>query len=399
MESVHRKDFPLLNVTDVVYVDNAATTQKPQRVIDSMNTFYTRFNAPVHRGFYGLAEEATKAFEQVRQQVCSWVGALEKCEIVFTRGTTESINALTYAWARSHLKKGDEIVVSELEHHANLLPWQRCARECGCTLSFIPILPDGELDYAAIDRVITKKTKLVSVTAGSNVVGIPVNLKPIIARAKAVGALIAVDAAQAIPFERFNVTELGIDFLAFSGHKMLAPTGIGVLYIQKELHAQLEPFLLGGSMVLSADWHDAVWQPMPALLEAGTPAIAEVIGLGAALDYMESVDFKWLASHLAALCSRFIDGVQGLQGVRILGPLDKLKTQGHLVSFVIDELNALDLAAYFDREKIAVRAGHHCAQPLHNKLGVPQSVRVSFHCYNTSQEVDQIIDAMRRLLK
>ncbi|HBL99005.1 TPA: cysteine desulfurase [Candidatus Dependentiae bacterium] len=396
-EGKYRADFPLLKGSDVAYLDNAATTQKPQQVIDALSRFYSKDNAPVHRGFYALAERATEQYESAREKVRKYLYATDASEIVFTRGTTESINTVVHAWGEKNLKAGDEIVLTEVEHHAQLVPWQQFAKAQGCVLKFIPITADGLIDYSAIPSVITTKTKIVCASAGSNVVGVSTNLEPILARAHEVGAATLVDAAQMAPRVRYNVQKLDCDFFVFSGHKMLGPTGIGVLYVKKARHHELQPFILGGSMVLSVDWDNSTWREMPTLLEAGTPPIAQVVGLGAAIDYLERVDFGWLERHEAALSAQLVNGISTLPGVRILGPLDKLREKGHLVSFVVKGMHAHDVAAYLDQFKVAVRAGHHCAQPLHNKLGVPGSVRASFYLYNTEYDVELIVNALQKL--
>jgi cysteine desulfurase / selenocysteine lyase len=395
----YKKDFPFFANSKVIYCDSGATSQKPTSVIDAMSHFCAYENAPVHRGIYALAEEATKRFEGVREQLCRFIGAAEPAEIVFTRGTTESLNLIVQAWGACNLKPGDEIVLTELEHHALLVPWQQFAKTHGVTLKFIPILPDGELDYASVSKIITSKTKLVGVTAGSNVIGVATKLEPIIAQAKKVGARIIIDAAQMLPRERYDVQKMGCDFLAFSGHKMLGPTGIGGIYIKKELHEQLQPYMVGGSMVFSVDWQESRWREMPQLLEAGTPPIVEVIGLGAAISYLENVDFKELAAHEAALCRRMIEGIEKIDGVRILGPRDRMVKEGHLVSFVVDGVHPYDVASFLDKYRVAVRAGHHCAQPLHTKLGVAGSVRASFYLYNTMDDVEAIIAALVEMQK
>lgn len=395
----YKKDFSFFKNSDVIYCDSAATTHKPATVIEAMSHFCAYENAPVHRGIYALAEQATTRFEGVRAQLCRFIGAAEPSEIVFTRGATESLNMIVYAWGEGNVRAGDEIVVSELEHHALLVPWQQFAKRRGAVLKFIPMLPDGQLDYASLSKIITPKTKIVGVTAGSNVIGIATDLEPIVAQAKKVGAKVIVDAAQLLPRERMDVSKIGCDFLAFSGHKMIGPTGIGGLYIKKELHDQLQPFMVGGSMVFSVDWQESRWREMPQMLEAGTPSIVEVIGLGAALTYLEQVDFEEFAAHEAGLCRRLIEGIEVIDGVRILGPRDILASRGHLVSFVVDGIHPYDVASFLDKYRIAVRAGHHCAQPLHNKLGVAGSVRASFYLYNTMDDVEAIIEALAKMQK
>lgn len=396
--NIYRKDFPLLQFhKDVAYLDSGATTQKPQAVIDRISRFYEQEYASVHRGIYGLTEHATELYEGVREQTRAFLNAADVSEIVFTHGATEGMNMLACGWARHNLKKGDEIVVTELEHHANLLPWQRLEKEFGMVLKFIPMKPDGNLDYAALETVITPKTKVVSVTASSNVIGCAIDIEKIAARAHAVGAFFFVDGAQSVPRMKTDVQKLGCHALSFSGHKMLAPTGVGILYVNKALHETFMPFMVGGSMIMSVDWHESTWRPVPQRLEAGTPAIAQVIGLGAALDYLSKVDFNWLKEHETKLCRTFIDGIQGLKHVRLLGPADLICKEGHLVSFIVDGMHAFDVAAYLDGLKIAVRAGHHCAQPLHNKLGFPYSIRASFYLYNDVDEVERLVKALKEL--
>ncbi|MCL5436285.1 MAG: SufS family cysteine desulfurase [Candidatus Dependentiae bacterium] len=395
----YKKDFPFFSHNKVAYCDSAATSQKPASVIEAVSHFTEYENAPVHRGIYALSEAATTRFEAVREQLCRFIGAAEPSEIVFTRGATESLNLIVHAWGAGNVKAGDEIVLTELEHHAMLVPWQQFAKRHGAVLKFIPIDAEGKLDYSQLSKLITKKTKVVGVTAGSNVIGVATDLAPIIAQAKAVGAKIIVDAAQMLPRARLDVQKLGCDFLAFSGHKLLGPTGIGAVYIKKELHEQLQPFLTGGSMVFSVDWFDSKWREMPQLLEAGTMPIIEVIGLGAALSYLEQLDFAELARQEAELCRRMIDGIEHVKGLRILGPRDELRREGHLISFVIDGIHPYDIASFLDKFHVAVRAGHHCAQPLHNRLGVAASVRASFYLYNTTADVDAIVEALNKIQK
>ena len=398
-----RADFPILaekvNGHPLIACDNASTTHKPQAVIDALVQFYTTTNANIYRGIHLFAEQTTKAFEEARHKVASFIGALPE-EIVFTKGCTSGINFVVATWGQEHIQAGDEIVVTELEHHANLLPWQRIAHKKGAVLKFIPIFSDGSLDLSSLNSIITHKTKMVSVIYISNAIGTRVDIAAIIARAKEVGACTLIDAAQSVPHQKINVHELGCDFLVFSGHKLLGPTGIGVLYIKKELHAQLEPYEVGGGMVEDVDCHNATWAPAPQKFEAGTPPIAQAIGLGAAINYLQThVNFDELAIHEAQLCTRLIDGLSSIGGIKILGPISELKQNGHMVSFLVENFHSHDVAAFLDSRGISVRAGHHCAQPFAKKLGYDASVRVSFYFYNTLEEVDSIIAAMRDLLK
>lgn len=397
-----RADFPILtqkiNGYPLIACDNASTTHKPQQVIDAMVQFYTTTNANIYRGIHLFAEQATHAYEDARKKVAFFIGALPE-EIVFTRGCTSGINFIAATWADVHINSGDEIVVTELEHHANLLPWQRLAHKKGALLKFIPVFPDGTVDLSLLESIITHKTKLVSVIHVSNAIGTHVDIATIIARAHAVSARVLIDAAQSVPHQKINVHELGCDFLVFSGHKLLAPTGVGVLYIKKELHDSVPPYEVGGGMVEDVDCMNATWAPAPHKFEAGTPPIAQVIGLGAAIDYMQSyVDFDELVQHEAQLCTCLIEGLSQMQQVTILGPVSELKQNGHIVSFLVEDIHSHDVAAFLNSKGITVRAGHHCAQPFAKKLGYDASVRVSFYFYNTVEDVDSILAAMRELL-
>lgn len=395
----YKRMFPIFQEPGLVYLDSAATTHKPSVVIDRISRFYASENAPVHRGIYALAEHATVCYESVREKTAAFLNAHNTAEIIFTRGTTEGVNAVVAAWGEHAIGEGDEIVLSTLEHHAMLVPWQQLAKRKGAVLTFMPITPTGELDYEAALACITSKTKFVGISAGSNVVGIALNLAPIIERAHAVGARVLVDAAQIAPRIRIDVQKLACDFLVFSGHKMAGPTGVGVLYIKQDLHSSLHPFLYGGSMISSVSLAESTWKKMPELLEAGTPPIAQVIGLGAALDFLTcEVDFNWLAQHEAALCAHFLNGIADTPTIVPIGPINRLKQEGHLVSFFAKGMHAYDVATYLDSCGIAVRAGHHCAQPLHTALGIPSTVRASFYLYNTLDDVDQLVSALKNML-
>ena len=396
-----RGDFPILqqmvNQYPLCYLDNASTTQKPQQVLDAVMHFYRTNNANIYRGAHTFAEQATELYEQARQKIAQFIGAQDPTEIIFTHGTTESINFVAGTWAVEHIMQGDEIILTELEHHANLLPWQRVAQQKGAQLKFIPVLPDGTLDLSILDTLFTAKTKLVALVHVSNALGTHNAVDKIIRYARAVGAKVLIDAAQSVPHQAINVRALDCDFLAFSGHKMLAPTGIGVLYMKKELHDMISPYTLGGGMVFEAHWHTANWLTVPQKFEAGTPAIAQAIGLGAAVDYLtDNVDFAELQIYEAQLSARLIEGLSLIPQVKILGPVEELK-KGHLVSFIVDGVHAHDGAAYCDSKGISVRAGHHCAQPLAKKLGYNASLRASFYFYNTMQEVDRLVNAVAEL--
>ncbi len=395
-----RKDFPILSSSPqpFIYFDNAATTHKPACVIDAMSDFYRHDYATVNRSMYARAEKATEKYEAVRSKIASWINA-QPTEIVFTKGATESINMVATAWGMQNLKPGDEIVLTELEHHANLLPWQQIAQKTGALLKFIPITSNGTLALDNLSDIIASKTKLVSIIHVSNALGTHNDVESVITAALKVGARVLIDAAQSIAHQKINVRTMNPDFLVFSGHKMFGPTGVGVLYIKKAVQPEMPPAQFGGSMVFQANYTDAQWLPAPACYEAGTPPIAEVIGLGAALDYYaKNIDFEALKAHEANLCTHAINGLATLPGVTILGPIEELKHKGHLVSFTVDGYHPHDIGAYLDSHGIAVRTGHYCAQPLAQRLGITGSIRISFACYNTIKEVDYFIEVMKKLL-
>lgn len=396
---ISRSDFPLLmNRPELRYFDNASTTQKPQVVLDALNHFYAYENANTYRGIYELGEIATARYEAARATVAEFLNAAHTSEIIFTRGTTEGINAVCDGWARRNLKPGDEIVITELEHHANWLPWQRLARETSIILKIIPVLGDGTLDMHAAQALINKKTKLVAVTWISNAIGTHVPVEMLTQYAHAVGAKILIDAAQAVAHQPIDLQKVPADFLVFSGHKIGGPTGVGVLYIKKDLHDSFEPYQLGGGMVLQVI-PEARYLPAPYKFEAGTPPIAQAIGLAAALSYVRMhIDYNALQMHEAMLCARLIERLSHHKSLRILGSVDQLAQHAHLVSFVIDNMHAHDVAAYLGTHNICVRAGHHCAQPLAKALGYEASVRVSFYGYNTLEEVDFLADTLDAML-
>lgn len=396
-----RNDFPFLSQQHdgkpIIYFDNAATTQKPQAVIDAITHYYSYQNAPIHRSVYAAAETVTALYEQARAAIAQFINAQPK-EIIFTKGTTEGINAVATAWAMRTIKAGDEIVVTELEHHSNLVPWQQVCKATGASLRFIPIHDDGTLQLEQIDQIITKKTKLVAVSHVSNALGSHTDIALIIEKAHAQGALCLIDAAQSAPHQTIDVRALKPDFLVFGGHKMLAPTGIGILYIAAHLHDQIEPYQFGGGMVFNVEKYTATWLKSPQKFEAGTPPIAQAIAFGAAIEYLiKNVSFEWLVGHEAALCARLIDGLSAIKKVRVLGPLHDLKQKGHLVSFVIDGIHAHDVATYLGSNGVYMRAGHYCAQPLADRLGLDASVRASFYCYNLLEEIDQLIILIEKL--
>lgn len=388
----HKREHPL------IYFDNAATTQKPQSVIDAVSYFYTFSNANMNRGLYALGEKATESYEFVRFKTARFLNAVSSSEVIFTRGTTDSINMVVYSWGEHNIKEGDEIVVSQLEHHSNFVPWQQLAKRKKAVFKIIPVDREGVLDLSSLDDLITEKTKIIAIAHASNALGMYNDVKIIIAAAKKVDARVCIDGAQAAPFEALDVQSLGCDFYAFSGHKMLAPTGVGVLYIARSVQKECIPHVTGGGMVHEVKDEDTTFLTAPTCFEAGTPPIAQVIGFGAALDFLSRNDMQEIKKHCITLTKRTIKGLQKLKKIRILGPIEHLKESSHLVSFIVDGMHAHDVATYLDRYGICVRAGHHCAQPLARRLGYESSIRVSFYLYNTQEEVDYFLKVLNQLV-
>ncbi|MBI3468370.1 MAG: cysteine desulfurase [Planctomycetes bacterium] len=392
-----RPEFPILAREihpgiPLVYLDSAATALKPTCVIEAVAEHYRWHTANVHRGVHRLAEEATEAYEWARERVARFIGSPSAREVIFTHGTTEGINLVAWSWAGQHVGRGDEIVVSEMEHHANLIPWQQVAAETGAVLRFIPLTDDGQLDLAALDALLSRRTKLVAVAAVSNVLGTVNPVQTIAAMAHAVGARVLFDAAQSVPHLPTDVTGWDCDFLAFSGHKMCGPDGVGVLYAKGDLLDSMPPFLTGGNMVRRVRPTAAEWNEPPWKFEAGTPPIASAIGLGEAVDFLERIGLDSIQQHDADLVARAIDGLTGIDGVRILGPAPEHRVG--LVSFTVEGIHPHDLAQVLDRHGVAIRAGHHCAQPLHVQLGIPASARASFYLYNMTEEVDRLVEGI-----
>lgn len=391
-----RGDFPVLartvNGHPLVYLDSAATAQKPAQVIEAIARFYREANANVHRGLYALSVEATELYENARKRIAALIGARPE-EVIFTRGTTESLNLLAYSLGEARVREGDGILVTVMEHHANLIPWQELARRKGAALSAVRITPDGELDMDDFRRRLSARTAVVAVTHISNVLG-TINPIPEISReAHRVGALVVVDAAQSIPHLPVDVRELGCDFLAFSGHKMLGPTGIGVLWGRRELLEAMPPFLTGGEMIREV-WIDrATWNDLPYKFEAGTPPIAQAVGLGAAVEYLAGLGMEEVRRHEEELTGLLLEGLKAREYVEIYGPHEPQK-RGGVVAFNLRGIHPHDVATLLDQEGIAIRAGHHCAQPLHRLLGVPASCRASVYVYNTPEEIELFLAAL-----
>ena len=395
-----RKDFPIFLRTirdgkKLIYLDSGATSQKPQVVIDAETDFYKLHNAAAHRGAHQLAEEATELFEESREIVANFLGA-DAREIVFTKSATESLNLLAYSFSNAEPDSlfaiGPEhtIVVSEMEHHANLIPWQQLAKRSGATLKWFAVTPDGRLDESNIDSLITDKTKIVAITQQSNVLGTINNLDQIIKKAHSVGAIVIVDACQSVPHIPVDVRKLGADFITFSGHKALGPTGVGVLWGSFELLNDLPPFLFGGSMIEHVTMTDATWAEAPKRFEAGVPNMAQVVGLGAALKYLENVGMDSIHQHEEELTSYLLAELGKIEGIAIVGPLDS-SMRGGIVSFTVEGIHPHDLGQYLDSSGIAVRTGHHCAWPLTRALGVPATTRASLYLYNDHSDIDALV--------
>jgi cysteine desulfurase/selenocysteine lyase len=395
-----RRDFPIFNRTvrdgkRLVYLDSGATSQKPQVVIDAEVDFYRLHNAAVHRGAHQLAEEATDVYEGARATVASFIGADEN-EIIFTKSATESLNLVAYAMGnalsgnRFHLQEGDSIVVTEMEHHANLIPWQQLAARTGASLSWFSVTAEGRLDLSAINTLITEKTKVVALTHQSNVLGTINPLEEIIARAHAVGAVVVLDACQSVPHMSIDVKTLGVDFLTFSGHKALGPTGVGVLWGRAELLEELPPFLTGGSMIETVTMTDATWAPAPRKFEAGVPNMAQAAGLAAALKYLTAIGMDTVHAHENELTSYLLDCLATVPNLSIIGPTST-QSRGSSVSFTFGDIHPHDLGQYLDSQGIAVRTGHHCAWPLNRAMGVSATTRASLYLYNTKDDIDDLV--------
>jgi cysteine desulfurase/selenocysteine lyase len=399
-----RKDFPIFTRTirdgkKLIYLDSGATSQKPQVVIDAEVDFYSKHNAAAHRGAHQLAEEATELFEASRETVAEFLAAKSE-EIIFTKSATESLNLLAYSFSNaepgSKFAIGPEhsIVVTEMEHHANLIPWQQLSKRSGAALKWFGVTSDGRLDESKIDSLITANTKIVAITQQSNVLGTINNLNNIIKKAHEVGAFVIVDACQSVPHIPVDVNELGADFLAFSGHKILGPTGVGVLWGRSELLSDLPPFLFGGSMIESVTMTDATWANAPRRFEAGVPNMAQVIGLAAAIKYLQAIGLESIHEHEKALAAYLLKELALIPGVAVVGPKD-ITLRGATVSFTVDGIHPHDLGQYLDSAGIAVRTGHHCAWPLTRALGVPATTRASFYLYNDNSDVDALVAAIK----
>jgi cysteine desulfurase/selenocysteine lyase len=397
-----RQDFPVLTREvypgiPLVYLDSTATTQKPTQVLEAMEQFYRNHNANIHRGVHTLAEEATAMYEQARGKVAAFINSPDPEQIIFTRNATESINLVAYTWARANLKTGDLVILTEMEHHSNLIPWQILASERGVELEFIPLAPDGTLDLEAYRSLLSRAPRLVAFSGMSNVLGTINPVDEIVRLAHAAGAVTVVDGAQLVPHVPLDVQALDVDFLAFSAHKMLGPTGIGALYGKMDLLKAMPPFLGGGDMIKTVHLRSFTPNDVPHKFEAGTPAIAEAVGFGAAIDYLTGVGMDSIAAHEQELIVYALERLEEIPGLKVFGPPAGKK--GGVAAFTLDGVHPHDVAQILDRSGVAVRAGHHCAQPLHEKFGITATTRASFYLYSLPSEVDKLVDGIYEVKK
>jgi cysteine desulfurase/selenocysteine lyase len=392
-----RADFPILHQQvkgkPLVYLDNAATTQKPQVVMDALTRYYSTINSNVHRGAHTLSDLATREFEGARETVQRFINARHSHEIIWTRGTTESINLVAHSWARSFLRAGDEILISAMEHHSNIVPWQLVAQQTCATLKVIPVTANAELDMEAFDKLLTDKTRIVSVVHVSNALGTINPVKDIVAKAHAKGALVLLDGAQATPHWSIDVQDLDCDFYAFSGHKVFGPTGIGVLYGKTSLLQSMQPYQGGGEMIEKVTFEKSTWNELPYKFEAGTPNIAGAIGLAAAIDYLNQFDRTQLAQHEHALLQACLDRAADMNDIRLIG---RAKDKAGVFSFLLQGAHPHDLGTLLDQQGVAVRTGHHCAMPIMDQFGIPGTVRASFAFYNTLDDVERFFAALEK---
>ena len=395
-------DFPILkrkiNNNNLIYFDNAATSQKPIQVIESITNFYTSTNANIHRGVHTLSMEATNLYDRAKERVAEFINSNDSESIIFTRGTTESINLVAETWGKANLDENSEIVITELEHHSNIVPWQELIKETNSKLKYIPIKQDGTLDLSNLGQIINSNTKLVSITHVSNGIGTINNIKNIIKKAKDVGAITLIDAAQSAPHMPIDVNELECDFLAFSGHKLLGPTGIGVLYGNKKLLEEMPAYQKGGDMILEVTYQKSSWADVPFKFEAGTPNIAGAVGLKSAIEYLMNLSMEEIRNHEIEITEYAYEKMMNINGIEILGP-ENIDERAGLISFNIPGVHPHDLGTFLDSKGIAIRTGHHCAMPLIKKLGSHSSARASFYIYNTKKEIDKFITEINNSMK
>jgi cysteine desulfurase/selenocysteine lyase len=393
-----RRDFPILerkvHGKPLVYLDNAATSQKPRQVIDALVRYYENYNANIHRAVHSLGEEATAAYEEAREKVRRFINAPTTESIIFTRNTTEAINLVAYSWGRANIGEGDEILLTQMEHHSNLIPWQQLAKEKGATVRYVPVTEQGTLELNGLEDLFDARTKMMALPHVSNSLGTINPVEKIAVEARRRGVMLLVDGAQGAPHLPVDVHAIGCDFYAFSSHKMLGPTGVGVLYGRKELLEEMEPFLGGGEMIRKVTIEGATWNDLPWKFEAGTPNIADVIAFGAAIDYLEALGMENVRQHEAEITAYALDRMSKIPDITLYGPPD-IEQRGGVISFNFSDLHPHDIGTVLDQYGVAIRSGHHCTQPLWRLLGVSGSARASFYVYNTTEEVDKLVDAVK----
>ena len=397
-----KRDFPILlrkiGLNDLVYLDNAATSQKPVQVVEAVKDFYLEHNANVHRGIHTLSEEASVIYDGARKKVAHFINSIYPEEIIFTHGSTESLNMVAFSWGVPNLKKSDKILLTGFEHHSNLIPWQIVAKNTGAELKFVKTAPNGTVEMSEFKNALTSDVRLVCVAHASNVLGTILDIREISKLAHAVGALVCVDGAQAVPHMSVNIQSLGCDFYAFSGHKMLAPMGIGVLYVKKGVMGQMIPSQFGGGMIKEVSLTEASWAEAPEKFEAGTPDVGGAIGLAAAIDYLLAIGMDKVREHEIELNKYAIEKLTSIEGIKIIGPPDPEKRTG-LVSFYSEKVHAHDIASVLNSSGVAVRSGHHCAMPLHKEMGLPATVRASYYIYNDLSDIDKLAEGVEKALK
>ena len=393
-----KKDFPILNKElegkGIVYLDSAATSQKPQQVIDSISDYYSSSNANVHRGIHTLSDIATELYEDSRKTVADFIGATVPQEIVFTKNATESLNRVAFEWGFENLVEGDEMIAIEADHHSNLVPWQVVSERTGAKLTVLPVTETGELDMVLFKKSLSEKVKFIAISHASNVLGTIFPVKEVCKLSKEVGAVVSVDGAQAVPHMQVNVQKLGCDFYSFSGHKMLGPMGIGVLWAKREILENMPPYEYGGGMIDEVKANTATYASVPERFEAGTPNVSGAVGLAEAIKYLEGIGMSEVEEHEKTLVTYALEKLSGIENLKILGPLDSSKRTG-LVAFNIEGIHSHDLAAFLSEQGIAVRSGQHCTMPLHDSLGISSSVRASFYVYNSKEDIDYLVSSLK----
>jgi len=393
-----RNDFPAYRKKDgnFIYLDSASTSQKPEFVINAISSYYSSYAANIHRALYEIGEKATDKYEKVREKVKQFINVPDSHVVIFTGGTTESINLIAYSWGSNNLSNGDQILITEMEHHSNIVPWQLLCSRSNASLNYIPIKKDGTLELGKLKENILPKTKLISLTHQSNVFGTINPLKNIIDEAKKIGAITVIDGAQAVPHMKVDIKKLGCDFYAFSGHKMLGPTGVGVLIARKNILEEIDPFMGGGEMINSVNMDESTWNEVPWKFEAGTPNIAQVIGLGAAIDYIEKIGIENIHQHEQELLHYGLDLLDQNKDVTLYGGAEN---RGGVISFNVKNIHPHDLAKFLDTDGICIRAGHHCAQPIMNKLGLSATARASFYLYNTKEDIEKLVESIKKTVR